>query len=33
MLADDPAADLIDIAALATLWLDCANPYDPACAP
>jgi hypothetical protein len=30
-LSGDCAVNLVDLAILASYWLDCANPYDPAC--
>ncbi|MBL7152449.1 MAG: metallophosphoesterase [Phycisphaerae bacterium] len=31
LLADDPDADFLDFAALASQWLHCANPFDRSC--
>ncbi len=31
ILAEIPEADFLDLAALAAHWLNCANPFDPAC--
>ncbi|MBN2268979.1 MAG: metallophosphoesterase [Sedimentisphaerales bacterium] len=33
ILAEIPEADFLDFAALAAQWLECANPFDPACTP